>query len=163
MTQFTGNRDVDYDIMMRLDDRDLLNFCQTDQYVSKLCRNDDFWKRRYKSRFGGVSRPIKTTWRNFYLQKLVSGSYSYNDNINRITADITIMKDSPMFIDVYERTKNFILAEKRRLLQLPKTDEEVEALEDIFEDVILKELGRLIFRLGIEGAAEHIDNYRGYI
>lgn len=72
--RFTGNKDVDYTIMANLDDRSLLNFCQTDKYVSVLCRNDEFWRRRFISKYGDKAsnyKPAERTWRNHYLKVLI--------------------------------------------------------------------------------------------
>lgn len=43
---FTGNKDIDYEIMAKLDDRSLFTFCLTNRYISELCKNDLFWKKR---------------------------------------------------------------------------------------------------------------------
>jgi len=68
---FTGIRDLDYKIMEELDIRSLLNFCLTDTYISELCKNDMFWKRRFEQRIGyGKFKPVDMSWRKYYLQLL---------------------------------------------------------------------------------------------
>ncbi|GAH55578.1 unnamed protein product, partial [marine sediment metagenome] len=72
--QFIGNKDVDYNIMMDLDDESLFNFCQTNQHIKSLCDNDDFWFRRTLNRYGkDVSKPYNKTWRDHY--KFLSSHY----------------------------------------------------------------------------------------
>lgn len=88
---FTGQKDIDYKIMMDLDDRSLLNFCQTDQYVSTLCKNDDFWRRRFQKKFGNVSKPSNQNWRNFYLHRISKEVVTVSQG--GITFDISIDKD----------------------------------------------------------------------
>ena len=71
MQRFTGVKDVDYLIMEKLDDRDLLNFCLTDKYISELCNNDLFWKKRFSSRIGyGKLKPSDMSWKQYYLSLL---------------------------------------------------------------------------------------------
>lgn len=158
---FTGNADIDYEIMIGLNDRDLLNFCQTNKYISGLCTNDNFWKRRFQKRFNTKynsngdlkTLPIGMTWRNFYLRRLVSGSSTYTDM--GITVDVTIMKDSQIFKDTFKRTKNFIRAEKRKFFEKLLDD---PAFDDILEQVIIEELTDLIGRDGINGTRDILQN-----
>ena len=75
---FSGNKDVDYEILYKLDDKELGRICQTDQYFRKLCANDTFWMNRTLRRFGrylGSVETIKqylkdykyTSWRKYYI------------------------------------------------------------------------------------------------
>jgi hypothetical protein len=43
---FTGIRDIDVEILNRLDDRDLISFCSTDKYAKSICDLETFWQRR---------------------------------------------------------------------------------------------------------------------
>lgn len=45
-THFTGIYDVDLEILLNLEDKDLANLCQTNKYFHRLCREDVFWQRR---------------------------------------------------------------------------------------------------------------------
>jgi len=68
---FTGIKDLDYKIMEELDIRSLLNFCLTNTYISELCKNDMFWKRRFEQRIGyGKFKPTDMSWRKYYLKLL---------------------------------------------------------------------------------------------
>ena len=69
-----GVKDVDRKILLELDDRSLLNACQTDSRYAKLCSNDEFWRIRYIQQFGEHAaqyKPENVTWRNHYLQVIV--------------------------------------------------------------------------------------------
>lgn len=71
MFHFTGHRDTDELVALRMDDRDLFNLCQTSKIY--FCENQNFWKRRFYSKFG----PYKLEngdWRKFYLTIVI-----YND------------------------------------------------------------------------------------
>lgn len=69
--RFTGLKDLDYKIMEELDIKSLLNFCRTDKYISGLCENDMFWKRRFEQRIGyGKYKPSTMTWKKYYLYLL---------------------------------------------------------------------------------------------
>jgi hypothetical protein len=78
----TGDKNVDLLIMENLGDRDLFNFCISDKYAASLCKNEDFWRNRFMSRFGktaGKYKPEKRTWKNHYL-KVVSVLDQYSKN-----------------------------------------------------------------------------------
>ncbi len=42
----TGIRDVDIQILLKLDDSELPKVCAVNKYVNKLCEHDDFWYRK---------------------------------------------------------------------------------------------------------------------
>lgn len=66
-------KDLYYKIMEDLPIRSLLNFCQTDQYIRELCKNDYFWKRRFEKHIGyGKFKPSNMSWRNYYLYLLTT-------------------------------------------------------------------------------------------
>ena len=43
---FTGNKDTDFIILDKLDDKELGRLCQSDKYVATLCENETFWLNR---------------------------------------------------------------------------------------------------------------------
>ena len=89
MRRFTGSKDVDYQIMMGLDDESLLNFCQTDKYIKSLCDNDNFWERRAANRYGeSVSKPYNKTWREQYLFLINHYNFTreYDNNVVTVHA-----------------------------------------------------------------------------
>ena len=67
----TGVKDVDLLILSGLDDRDLFNFCQTDQYARRLCQDENFWKQRFLKKYRKFEKNEKNedrTWKDFYLK-----------------------------------------------------------------------------------------------
>ncbi len=42
----TGIRDIDIQILLKLEDSELPRVCAVNKYVNKLCEHDDFWYRR---------------------------------------------------------------------------------------------------------------------
>lgn len=71
---FTGNKDVDLLIMESLPDESLGQFCQVNYYARKLCQNDNFWRKRFISRFAEAIPDFETlfsqkqtSWRNYYI------------------------------------------------------------------------------------------------
>ena len=61
--KFTGNKDVDMMILKSLDDESMRNLCQTNKYISSLCkklyRDERFWKDRFEN-FGNFWSSDKT-------------------------------------------------------------------------------------------------------
>jgi hypothetical protein len=65
---FTGMKDVDYLILKELEDKDLLNMCQTNKYLNSLC-NEEFWRQRFLSKFSNSPNYVKRagiTWAQLY-------------------------------------------------------------------------------------------------
>ncbi len=65
----TGIKDVDNIILDNMNDRDLLSFCSTNKYNADTVCNEDFWKRRFKNKFG------YSTWKKAYLSKISERYY----------------------------------------------------------------------------------------
>ena len=51
MNKFTGNKDVDFIILNKLNDIDLSKVCQVNKYANSLCDDDTFWRNRIKDRY----------------------------------------------------------------------------------------------------------------
>jgi hypothetical protein len=73
---FTRIKDLDLEILSKMDDRELGRICSTDKYFAKLCQNNMFWKNRTVKRFGkyfgnNLDKYFldseKTTWRDYYI------------------------------------------------------------------------------------------------
>ena len=48
---FTGMRDIDIDILNKLDDKKLIEMCEMDQYLYSICNDQVFWQRRVISTY----------------------------------------------------------------------------------------------------------------
>ena len=62
--------DVNYEVLVGLDDSSLFNFCATDKYAVEICRDDNFWRRRVNNKlalFIHLKR-ANETWREFYYR-----------------------------------------------------------------------------------------------
>ena len=75
---FTGNKDVDRAILLKLDDVDLSNICQTDKYFKSLCSEESFWRTKTLQRFGNYLGDVSSiekymikykfkTWKSYYV------------------------------------------------------------------------------------------------
>ncbi len=68
-------KDVDMEILNKLDDRDLLSFCSTDKYAQLICNDQIFWQRRVITKYGKylnseIMRKYKgnRTWTEYYIE-----------------------------------------------------------------------------------------------
>jgi ankyrin repeat protein len=53
----------------KMDDKTLLNFCNTDKYFnSKICKDDSFWAHRLNEKYPLLIEFKKGTWKQFYLR-----------------------------------------------------------------------------------------------
>ena len=84
---FTGNKDVDTQIMQNLNDTDLAKVCSLNSYTRKLCLDENFWMNRTMARFGTII-PIDelvkfknefNTWKKYYLDLVNFLEYIYNN------------------------------------------------------------------------------------
>ena len=72
----SGVKDIDLKILSELEDRDLFSFCLADKAVNKMCKDENFWRNRFVSRFGQIDKP--ESWRQYYLE--VVGELSKYEN-----------------------------------------------------------------------------------
>ena len=58
--------DAIYQIALQLDLDSLVNFCQTDKRLSKICSDDKFWLMRFIQDFGIFNKVYNMTWKELY-------------------------------------------------------------------------------------------------
>ena len=68
-------KDVNMEILNKLDDKDLLSFCSTDKYAKSICNDQIFWQRRVISKYGkyldiDTMRKYKEdrSWSEYYIE-----------------------------------------------------------------------------------------------
>ena len=133
---FTGIKDLDYKIMEELDIRSLLNFCLTDTYISGLCKNDMFWKRRFEQRIGyGKFKPADMSWRKYYLKLL-------SEDISSEGFDKPVYVKEPLINFLRNANFGIYTEEMRKALKLPLE-------KKIFSRSILIPIFGIWFRLNI--------------
>ncbi len=75
-SMLTGNKDVDRKILNNLEDKDLINICQTNKKAQSLYNDQVFWMNRVFLRFGYVGGDIlrkhkkNRTWSEYYIKDL---------------------------------------------------------------------------------------------
>jgi len=67
---FSGNKDVDREILSKLDDRNLLQACQVNKYVWNQVCNEDFFRNRLLKMFPEIKREDVKNWKEFYLRAI---------------------------------------------------------------------------------------------
>jgi hypothetical protein len=70
MSQLSGIKDVDREILSKLDDLDLLKTCSIDKYTWEKVCDDAFLKRRLLSKYPEIGKyKLETeTWKHFFLR-----------------------------------------------------------------------------------------------
>lgn len=68
LISITGFRDLDREVLLNLEDKDLLNTCQSSKYLYSIC-NDDFWidKLNRISTILRRDKPESLTWKQWYF------------------------------------------------------------------------------------------------
>lgn len=96
---FTGIRDVDREILLRVSDNETVKVCVLNSYFKSLCDEDFYW-RRFKRSFPKLFEQKKegTAWKDIYLQYLyyigkLNEEYNFKyDNNSHISPDF-VYKD----------------------------------------------------------------------
>lgn len=93
----TGNKNVDFKILNELDDKDLVNICQTNKLASDLCNDQTFWLNRIRIKFPDI--PLHSLhegkkdrlWSQYYIKDLrritplnAQRKLSYGSRTNRL-------------------------------------------------------------------------------
>src|SRR5579883_2904549 len=89
----TGNRDTDYEILKKLDDYSLLQFCQTSTQAKNLCNNQQFWLNRLLAKYEDIV-PIDIILNSLPEDNNNSGDYvnrNYRNFYLKIIRDINII------------------------------------------------------------------------
>ena len=68
-TQLTGLKDLDREVLLKLDDIELLKACSIDKYTWETVCDDDFLRRRLR-KYSEIEKYKKEneTWKNFFLR-----------------------------------------------------------------------------------------------
>ena len=66
---FSKNKDVDREILQRLDDRDLFQTLLTSKYSYEITNNDNFWRNRLLMKYASTisHKPEDVSWKDYYL------------------------------------------------------------------------------------------------
>ena len=71
---FTPIKDVNLEIMSKMDDETLLSVCATNKYAKELCQNESFWRNRFVGKYGEMAakhKPATRSWKNHYMQVII--------------------------------------------------------------------------------------------
>lgn len=66
MNYYTGNKDVDAEILLKLSDEDLGNACQVNSYVRSICKSEAFWAKKLFNLFERARKITLEVSPNFY-------------------------------------------------------------------------------------------------
>ena len=72
----TGNKNLDFTILNKLEDKDLVKVCQTNSQANELCNDQTFWFNRILNRFPYLSLDIlkqykgQRDWSEYYIKDL---------------------------------------------------------------------------------------------
>jgi hypothetical protein len=85
----THIKDLDHEIMMKMEDESLLNFCKiNNKYAKKLCNDENFWRNRTLKKFGVISKSENRTWKNLYLKIVYyMNKYSIFEIVSKLHKD----------------------------------------------------------------------------
>jgi hypothetical protein len=128
-----GNKDLDYEVLYKLDDYDLGNMCKVNKYTRELCRNDTFWMNRTINRFLPVFSSVEkikefkgdSTWRNYYIDIINFMEAFYQNKSTTKREDFSKIEEY-----IKEKTEKY---KKCIYCSLNWTKEDFLDLNDLFE------------------------------
>jgi hypothetical protein len=120
--KFTGIKDIDLEILSKLDDSEIGKLCSTNKYFRNLCKDDVFWRNRTIKRFGkylGNAETLNTyrnqynipTWRLYYISLIdfLDRDYFKNDRKDLLKLHTLKEKNNNNFeeqlLDNYDKYK----------------------------------------------------------
>lgn len=91
MNGLTGNVDTDRLILLRLDDKKVTSFCNTNHYYRDQVCNESFWKQRSETyNIDGKGKPDTTSWRDWYaIQRSIEKKRKKNPTLYHIAIENT--------------------------------------------------------------------------
>ena len=141
----TSIKDVDLLIMEKLDDRSLLNLCQTNKNANRICNDENFWRRRSYKNLQDVVKCDNMNWKQYYLYRL-SHEIERKEIIPGIMVTIEIDKNSDYAKQMLEDLKNYI--ERYKFYMEINEDKEKELLTEFISTTF----DTMEFNLREEGA-----------
>src|SRR5665647_1507489 len=79
----TGIKDLDLNLLMEMDDRELLTICASkNKYIYRICNDENFWQKRFVKRFGIIaanSKPVNHSWKSQYMHIIIDLDRFAND------------------------------------------------------------------------------------
>lgn len=103
MDLLTHIKDLDHELMLRMEDESLLNFCKIEnKYVYQLCNDENFWRNRTMKQFGTIFKIPNRKWKDFYL-KLV-----YYKNKYTIFETVDKLNSNEKMYDIYNYFSNLV-------------------------------------------------------
>lgn len=72
MSKLSGNKDVDREILSKIDDKELLKICSIDKYTWNTVCDDEFLRRRLLAKYPEIEKYKlkKETWKRFFLRAI---------------------------------------------------------------------------------------------
>ena len=101
-------KDELFEILNKLDDKDLLNFCSINRKYQEICQNEDFWRNRFFSKYGnqyGFYKPKNRTWRNLYLTLV------YYENKYRFSQQLPLddyVRKGQLYDEIFKKDEDLI-------------------------------------------------------
>ena len=129
MNKITGIKDLDFKILMLLEDKELGNVCQANKYTYSLCKDNIFWLTRTQLKFGRSVEDIKSITKflknRHYLQTYIW--IKEKDKIlENLLREIIFPIPNNIWMTLYERATGIV--------------QSVEYSQDYFIDPIIEKV-----------------------
>jgi hypothetical protein len=118
MSQLSGIKDVDREILNKLDDRSLLKACRIDKYTWNTVCDDAFLRRRLLDKYPEIEtwKIVGESWKHFFLRAiryiaLLKEEFSYEYTFGNFVTQYYLLKK-------YDNNKNKLLFESSKIGEL---------------------------------------------
>ena len=140
MNKLTGDKNLNFMILMQLNDRELGMVCQVNKYVSEICKDEMFWFNRILLTFKyspKIAKDMKTylefdSWKEFYLwlkeqEKTVS-------NFDLIAKSLEKKQVIDQVLEIFKKIEMSKWINKAEFIKVIKRHAFVNAQEDLNQE-----------------------------
>jgi hypothetical protein len=118
MSKFSGIRDLDRELLGKLEDRELLKACSIDKYTWEKVCDDDFLKRRLTVKYPEIKKykSEDETWKSFFSKttcyiKLMKEKFDFDYTFGDFVTQYNLLKE-------YSKNKNDLLIESSKVEEI---------------------------------------------
>lgn len=159
MNKLVGNKDVDFLVLMQLDDRELGIVCQSNKYVRSLCNDENFWLKKLENTYKLDENILKEakiffefkTWKELYIYlKSKYASVRGIQNIIKNKEEIKKLFDLVEYPDWIDKNI-FQQYKKRQFLDISETFG--------YRASLLRRFFDAIFNISIQEKTDKVDEF----
>jgi len=74
------DKNVLYEILIKMPIRDMIHMCQTSSKLQNICRENELWRRKMMIDYKIIDKPLEISWRTYYIKQYLNIPDFYIDD-----------------------------------------------------------------------------------